>query len=100
MIHSGCTQEYYSNRIDLDDHAEDLLSFEFGVRSLLRICIEFFVENSHFFYDSLKNELPSNLYNMLCKRIEENNGHTYHYNTPPPPTSQPLLNRSLLHSGI
>ena len=102
IVHSGCTQEYWSNRIDLTDHAEDILSFEFGVRSLLRISLECIVDNTpNYFTKSQLSELPIHLYDMLYKRIYNNNDELYHYNISPPSTTDPLLNRKhVLHAGI
>ena len=102
IIHSGATQEYYSNRIILDDHAEDILSFEFGVRSLLRLSLECVVENApNYFTKSQLSELPAHLYYILCKRIYDNNDELYPYTISPPSTTHPLLNRiHVLHPGI
>ena len=41
LIHFGCTQEFYANPIDLDDHSETLLSFNFGVKSLYHLSVEY-----------------------------------------------------------
>ncbi len=41
LIHGGSTQEFYSNRLDLDDHAEDMLTFGFGgLRTLLQLALK------------------------------------------------------------
>ena len=86
----------------MDDHAEDILSFEFGVRTLLRIALEFIVENApNYFTKHQLNDLPNNLCDMLNKRLYDNDEELYLCNTPPPPTIHPLLNRShVLHKGI
>ena len=76
FIHSGSTQEFYSNRLELDDHAESVLTFEFGVKSLLLLCVES-IENA---YDSnstnpiLEEILPLNLRSMLVSRSLFNEG--------------------------
>ena len=102
LIHSGCTQEYYSNRIDLDDHAEDILSFEFGVRSLVRISLELIIDKAPgCFTKPQLSELPAHLYDILCKRIYEDCDKLYPYTTSPPSTTNPYLDRKhLLHKGI
>ena len=40
IIHSGCTQEYHTNRLELDDHAESIQHWEFGIKSLLKLALE------------------------------------------------------------
>ena len=84
------------------DHAEDILSFEFGVKTLLRTTLEFIIENTpQYFTKSELRDLPSNLCDMLYKRLYDNNEDLYICNTPPPPTTDPLLNRAqVLHKGI
>ena len=75
FIHSGCTQEFYSNRLELDDHAESVLKFDFGVKSLVLLCLEN-IENA---LDTnskpiLEEMLPLNLKNMLISRSLFNEG--------------------------
>merc|ERR1739848_158680 len=88
FIHSGTTQEFYSNRLELDDHAESVLTFEFGVKSLLLLCVES-IENA---YDSnstnpiLEEILPLNLKSMLVSRSLFNEGTKYQ-------TSRPMLEK-------
>ena len=67
FIHSGCTQEFYSNRLELDDHAESVLKFDFGVKSLLLLCLEN-IENASNSNPILEEMLPLNLKNMLISR--------------------------------
>ena len=45
-MHSGLTQEWYLNRVQLDDHAEDLLAIRVGVapRTLLREAMDAVVQ--------------------------------------------------------
>ena len=86
----------------MDDHAEDMLSFEFGVRTLGRIALEFIIKNipNHFTMSEL-SELPFHLYDVICQRVDENSDHLYPYTTSPPSTTNPLLNRThVLHRGI
>ena len=60
----------------MDDHAESVLTFEFGVKSLLLLCVES-IENT---YDSnstnpiLEEILPLNLKSMLVSRSLFNEG--------------------------
>ena len=60
----------------MDDHAESVLTFEFGVKSLLLLCVES-IENA---YDSnstnpiLEEILPLNLKSMLVSRSLFNEG--------------------------
>ena len=102
IIHSGCTQEYYSNRIDLDDHAEDTLSFVFGVKSLVGISLEYIIENTPaYFTRSNLAELPLHLHDIIYKRIDEDLETLYPYTQSPISTTNPLLNRTtVLHRGI
>ena len=102
IIHSGCTQEYYSNRIDLDDHAEDVLSFEFGVKSLNRISLEYIVNNFDRYENGcLSNELPSHLIGIIRTRAYQDFDALYPLIVSPISTTIPMLDRkNLLHKGI
>ena len=76
FIHSGSTQEFYSNRLELDDHAESVLTFELGVKSLLLLCLEN-IENAYAYsYSNTITEeiLPLKLKNMLISRSLFNEG--------------------------
>ena len=57
IIHSGCTQEFYNNRLELDDHAESILHFQFGLKSLFKIAFEVVVKLENLLLD----DLPLNL---------------------------------------
>ena len=102
IVHSGCTQEYYSNRIDLDDHAEDMLTFEFGARSLTRLSLEYIIENIEKFENELlSNELPSHLYKIIRNRLNQDLDTLYPLVASPLSTTNPLLDRkNVLHKGI
>ena len=101
-MHSGCTQEYYSNRIDLDDHAEDVLSFEFGVKSLTRLALEVIIVNlNEFDNDSLREEVPTQLYETIHKRVYRDFDMLYPLTASSVSTTSPLLDRkNVLHKGI
>ena len=45
LIHSGLTQEFYLNRLDLNNHPESVLAFTFGLPSLFRTTFEHVVKN-------------------------------------------------------
>ena len=86
----------------MDDHAEDMLSFEFGVRTLGRISLEFIIKNmpKHFTRPQL-SELPFHLYDGICQRVDEDFDELYPYTTSSTSTTNPLLNRPhVLHRGI
>lgn len=94
IIHSGCTQEFYSNRLDLDDHAQDTLSFEFGVKALLRIALDKILE-LNIMYKIQTEDLPRNLADMIRSRQGEKwNSDGFRSDSPP------LFSRALLHSGL
>ncbi len=44
LVHSGLTQEFYLNRAQLDDHPEDVLAIQVGLRSLRRGALEAIVD--------------------------------------------------------
>ena len=64
IIHSGCTQEFYTNRLELDNHEDSILRFSFGVKSLLRLCIEFVEKNFPSEYLNYNSEL---IPNRICE---------------------------------
>ena len=101
-MHSGCTQEYYSNRIDLDDHAEDILSFVLGVKSLTRLSLEFIIENlNKYDNDSLRQDLPLHLCETIRKRCYQDFDVLYPLTASSISTTSPLLDRkNALHKGI
>ena len=86
----------------MDDHAEDVLSFEFGVRSLLRISLELIIEKTpDYFARQQISELPAHLYDILCKRIYDDPDKLYPFTTSPSSTTNPYLDRkNILHKGI
>ena len=74
----------------------------FGVRSLVGICLEYIIENTHeYFTRSNLAELPLHLYDIIHKRIDEDFEELYPYTQSAISTTNPLLNRtSVLHRGI
>ena len=74
LIHSGLTQEFYLNRLDLDNHAESVLKFNFGVFSLLRISFDFVVKNLELFDKTvLQGKLLQNFFRcslMVHRKIK------------------------------
>ena len=69
LIHSGCTQEFYSNRLDLDDHSETLLSFNFGVKSLYHLSVECVEKYLNFDQKSYEKDcLPKVIQDLLRNR--------------------------------
>ena len=85
----------------MDDHAEDMLSFEFGVKTLGRISLEFIIKNiPNYFTMTQLSELPFHLYDVICQRVDENVDQIYPYTTSPLSTTNPFLNRTKLHRGI
>ena len=72
IVYSGCTQEFYTNRLDLDDHTESLLTFGFGVKSLYQVAIEY-VEK-YFDFNAKKIEdicLPKVIKDVLKSRAKD-----------------------------
>lgn len=95
VIHSGLTQEYYLNRIQLDDHAEDILHFNgFGPKSLFRIAIEIILKTVEHL-DRLN--IPLDVISKLKSRRE--NGDQY-YHEIEPPKGEDHFDRVMIHEGI
>ena len=96
LILSGYTQEYYLTRLDLDDHPEDILHFNFGTQSLTRLALEAvisLVQETEQFH-SLEI-LPLKLRDAVVHRI------SYDYSTPGkrfPEDSEYSRNR--IHAGV
>ena len=74
ILHSGLTQEYYLTRMDLDNHSEDLLHFNFGLPSLTRLAFEAVVKQMEAtdHHHSL-SILPRSLYSAVQSRLSLTN---------------------------
>ena len=97
LIHSGLTQEYYLNRIQLDSHAEEMLDFQFGPRTLLRSALEFILQHSSLFRpEEHLGALPRNLQSILRIRTE---GQHFAEEIPPKEEEDPF-DREVIHAGI
>ena len=86
----------------MDDHAEDVLVFEFGVKSLTRISLEYIIDNIDRYENGfLSNELPSNLYEIIRARVYQDFDDLYPLIASPISTTNPMLDRkNILHKGI
>lgn len=93
IIHSGLTQEYYLNRVQLDTHAEDVLSLQFGPRTLLREALEYILKRADLFESSFES-LPKNLREIIDLRI---NGQNISEGDPP---KEDPFDREVIHAGI
>ena len=91
LIHSGCTQKFYSNRLECDNHAETLLNFQFGVKSLLKTVIDFVLENNIEYCD----EIPQILQDIIRNRNEPRIFHGL-----PVKCGQRIFSRSVILSGL
>ena len=95
LIHSGCTQEFYNNNLHLNDHPEDILTFDLGVKSLFLTCVELIEKlgiNS--------KELPKNIsFLFLARKIYSENSKLNHALRPNREKEQ-LFVRSVLHAGL
>jgi hypothetical protein len=96
LLHSGLTQEFYLNRLDLDNHPESILSFSFGVASLFRITFETIVKKMESFRREDLQNLPTTIQKMIEDRLEDDDAFDYNQN---PPTDPPF-ERRILHAGI
>lgn len=96
LIHSGMTQEFYLNRLDLDNHCESILSFRFGVQSLFRISFEKVIKGIDTFSKKDLSELPESLRKMIDERLLDDDA--FHSNANPP--NDPPFERAILHAGI
>lgn len=92
IIHSGLTQEYYINRIQLDHHPQKtLLRFPFGVPRLFTIAT-----NAIMKANLICDDLPSQLKTMIQKRRLEGEidyGDGDHFD-------QEHFDRTTIHAGI
>ena len=70
VIHSGLTQEYYLTRMDLDNHPENVIHFNFGLQSLTRMAFEAVIKKiettGHHHSLSI---LPKPLYKSIMNRL-------------------------------
>ena len=95
IVHSGCTQEFYSNRLDLDDHSESLLTFNFGVKSLYRLAVEY---EEKYLDDNEDNVLPKVIKDVLKSR---RTALTINPFIPRPKVnSERIFSKSELHAGL
>lgn len=95
MIHSGLTQEYYLNRIQLDDHVETILTFQFGPKRLFDLAFLFCV--SYFDEKKLKAViLPEQIRMRLVARLNE----VYIEHDCEPLDDLDYFSRSLIHTGV
>ena len=90
------TQEFYLNRFDLDNHAESVLKFSFGVHSLFRLCFDFVVNNPSGFPDSELSSLPATIRKMLAERLEDDEA----FGSNPDPPTDPPFERRIFQAGI
>ena len=96
IVYSGCTQEFYTNRLDLDDHTESLLTFGFGVKSLYQVAIEY-VEK-YFDFDSKNIEdicLPKVIQDVLKSRAKASSDILR-----PSKDTERVFSRNALHIGL
>ena len=113
LIHSGSTQDYRSNRLELDDHpVESVQTFSVGVKSLVRTALDFLVENPELLlahtdspkeegYKELDKILPRNLADIIKHRLMTRAGYGSVWSVQPPPdTNSPVLSRKVIHSGM
>ena len=99
IVHSGCTQEFYSNRLDLDDHSESLLTFNFGVKSLYRLAVEY-VEK---YLDINLDDTEDNFMPKVIKDVFKRRQMTITINSlipRPIGDSEKMFSRSELHAGL
>lgn len=94
IIHSGCTQEYYSNHLDLNDHTPTILTFQFGIQSLLQITLNFIENRPEEFNTEI---LPHNLKTILKTRSKSDDKYSIRR---PRKDMEPVFSRSLLHAGL
>ena len=99
IVHSGCTQEFYSNRLDLDDHPESLLNFNFGVKSLYRLAVEYVEKYLDIDLDNTEdNFMPKVIKDVLKSRRMALTMNSF---IPRPKVdSERIFSRSELHAGL
>ena len=99
IVHSGCTQEFYSNQLNLDDHSESLLTFNFDVKSLYRLAVEYVEKYLDIDLDDTEdNVLPKVIKDVLKSRRM---ALTMNYFIPRPKVdSERIFSRSELHAGL
>ena len=102
IVHSGCTQEFYSNRLDLDDHSESLLTFNFGVKSLYRIAVEYMEKYLDIDRDdnTKDNVLPKVIKDVLKNRRMALDVTKDSFISRPKVDSKIIFSRSELHAGL
>lgn len=95
IIHSGCTQEFYTNRLELDDHAESTLHFQFDgtLKSLFKIAFEAVLNLD--FHPLVLQELPLNLRNAL-----EHRQNSTEYARSLVKCGERVFSRSMMFSGL
>ena len=95
LIHSGCTQEFFNHQLDLNDHTETILTFDFGVKSLFQLALEF-VEKK-FPISDFDLQVPLAIQNTMKCRLKLDNEEIRFR---PLIDCEPLFQRSILHSGL
>ncbi len=82
--------------MDLDNHAESVLSFSFGVPSLFRTTFELIIKKIENFRKEDLLQLPKTIQKMIEDRLEDNDA----LEANPSPPTDPPFERSILHAGI
>ena len=91
IFHSGCTQEFYSYQLD----SESLLTFNFGVKSLYRLAVEY---EEKYLDDNEDNVLPKVIKDVLKSR---RTALTINPFIPRPKVnSERIFSKSELHAGL
>jgi len=82
--------------LDLDNHAESILSFSFGVPSLFRTSFEHIIKKIENYKKEDLLQLPKTIQKMIQDRLDDDDA--LEANSSPP--TDPPFERSILHAGI